>query len=923
MGLSGGIGSGALRAALLVLALAFVVVLAGRQPGDVKAVGEGVFQLDKTEYETPEGTALLVTIQRTDGGILTNDVQVILDVIGNTDEDFPAYEETKLITFPKGTNLSSLPVFIQTLNKERYDSRFIRVDILSVSNGGLIGLRSTAPVTLRGAGEPQVFGIHPDSGGSFAYEGLMLQLSGENFISTNPLFSSLKEIRFAPVLGGTPQDFDVDIFPILPQPPTATLAFVKVPPFVAPDPPVLTDYSLLPVNDPLRLEKSTYFVQVRVNNAPPGSFSDPEFVNRFTYTTGTTVTGVSVKQGPPTGGTVLVVSGTKFPHPGNGVSCAPGLVTVGFQAPQSCTHLSPGVIQLTTPANTSGTVDIIVNDSPRTTDSKYTYVGAPEITGLSPNFGPQTGGTAVTIHGSNFLVGMSQPGFNLQVLFGGNAAQFTVINDNQIQTTSPPGSGVQQVRVISSASGSSPQDTRANFTYSSGPLVSGLSPANGPATGGSIVTITGNGFVPGAVVKFGEVQAFATVVNSSRIDATAPPGSGIVSVTVNVNGTISPAGGQAQFSYDGPTVTSVAPIAGPLAGGTTITIRGTNFTTASVVHIGTTIVPSVFLDPTTLTAVTPSVPAAVAAHVRVTTSSGQSPESAADVFTYTNGPIVDIVNPDTGPTIGGSIVVITGKNFSAPLSIQFGDVTAPSFNINSATQLTVLSPPNATAGPVDIRVTKGPDISPAGPETKFIYVSSTPKITALTPNTGSTFGGNEVTISGLGLTGAICPGAVKFGTVVAETCSVVNDSTIITVAPPNISGPTVVTVQTVNGTSDIMANYTYVSGNSGGTSPPAPGAPGTSTYMLSARWTLLTWTGPTGVNVSDAVRGTGISGGTDLSARISAIFQWDPATSSYKAYFTGAESVPGASDFSQFTQGAVYWVAILGTGQVPWVAKGP
>ena len=191
---------------------------------------------------------------------------------------------------------------------------------------------------------------------------------------------------------------------------------------------------------------------------------------------------------------------------------------------------------------------------------------------------------------------------------------------------------MQQVKVINSASGTSPQDTRANITYSSGPLISSITPANGPATGGSIVTILGTGFVPGAVVKFGDVQAFATVLSSTRIDATAPPGSGIVGVTVNVNGTVSLPGGQAQFSYDGPTVTSVAPIAGPLAGGTPITIRGTNFTTASVVRIGTANVPMVFVDPTTLTAVTPAVPAAVAAHVRVTTGSGQSPESANDVF---------------------------------------------------------------------------------------------------------------------------------------------------------------------------------------------------------------------------------------------------------------------------------------------------
>ena len=134
-----------------------------------------------------------------------------------------------------------------------------------------------------------------------------------------------------------------------------------------------------------------------------------------------------------------------------------------------------------------------------------------------------------------------------------------------------------------------------------------------------------------------------------------------------------------------------------------------------------------------------------------------------------------------------------------------------------------------------------------------------------------------------------------------------------------------VTVTTANGTSDIVPNFTYVSPNSPGgpTSPPAPGPGGTTTYTLHARWTLLTWTGNPGVNVSDAIRGTGVPGATDLSVRISAIFLWDAATSIWKAYFTGAEVIPGANDFTQLTPGAVYWVAIQGTGQVPWVVQAP
>ncbi len=61
-----------MRAAILVLGVVVAMLAAGRGAEHASAVGEGIFQLDKTEYSTPEGTAFaLVTIQRTDGGTLT------------------------------------------------------------------------------------------------------------------------------------------------------------------------------------------------------------------------------------------------------------------------------------------------------------------------------------------------------------------------------------------------------------------------------------------------------------------------------------------------------------------------------------------------------------------------------------------------------------------------------------------------------------------------------------------------------------------------------------------------------------------------------------------------------------------------------------------------------------------------------------
>lgn len=203
-------------------------------------------------------------------------------------------------------------------------------------------------------------------------------------------------------------------------------------------------------------------------------------------------------------------------------------------------------------------------------------------------------------------------------------------------------------------------------------------------------------------MKFGEVQAFSVVDSSTKITATAPPG-------------VSTRPGERQREWDAqrarPTVSLFVrranrdrhqPNRRAPGGRDDDRDQGDEF---HRLGFGRPHRPGhrtfVFVSPTTLTAVTPPVPTGAAAHVRVTTGSGQSPEGPEDVFTYTSGPIVDAVNPDNGPTTGASIVVITGKNFTAPLSLTFGGIAATSFNINSATQITVLSPPNSTPGAVD------------------------------------------------------------------------------------------------------------------------------------------------------------------------------------------------------------------------------
>lgn len=69
--------------------------------------------------------------------------------------------------------------------------------------------------------------------------------------------------------------------------------------------------------------------------------------------------------------------------------------------------------------------------------------------------------------------------------------------------------------------------------------VTGVSPASGPAAGGAVVTITGDGFWCSTIaVTFGGNAATSfNVVSDTQITATVPPGTGTVDVTVVINGT--------------------------------------------------------------------------------------------------------------------------------------------------------------------------------------------------------------------------------------------------------------------------------------------------------------------------------------------------------------------------------------------------
>ena len=169
-----------------------------------------------------------------------------------------------------------------------------------------------------------------------------------------------------------------------------------------------------------------------------------------------------------------------------------------------------------------------------------------------------------------------------------------------------------------------------------------------------------------------------TVVNATAVTATTPAhAAGTVDVTVTTPGGTSAKSSADQYTYAAvPTVTSLSPAAGPIAGGTNITITGTALTGATAVSFGVTAATSfVVVNATTITATAPAVIAGTV-DVTVTTPGGISTAMLHDKYMYQAVPTVTGISPVAGPIVGGNVITITGTAFTGTISVTFGSKPA-------------------------------------------------------------------------------------------------------------------------------------------------------------------------------------------------------------------------------------------------------
>lgn len=255
------------------------------------------------------------------------------------------------------------------------------------------------------------------------------------------------------------------------------------------------------------------------------------------------------------------------------------------------------------------------------------------------------------------------------------------------------------------------------------PIIDSMSEHRGSS--GARVTIHGSDLTHVKSVTFGHARArIVHRVSAHTLVVDAPKHSaGAVYARVHTSHGLSRRSSAARFTYlPAPRITSLSVASGPADGGTTVAVRGANFTEAVKVRFGDVPAASVHVvSETSLVAVSPRHgPGTV--HVRVSTDCCSSPRRSTDRFTFV-GPAIDSIDPTSGPRTGNTTITITGSGFTADSTVTFAGHPAVSVLFVSPTQLKATSPPHKPATG-HVRVTSPQGHSARVDGDRFTYTPS-------------------------------------------------------------------------------------------------------------------------------------------------------------------------------------------------------
>jgi hypothetical protein len=282
------------------------------------------------------------------------------------------------------------------------------------------------------------------------------------------------------------------------------------------------------------------------------------------------------------------------------------------------------------------------------------------------------------------------------------------------------------------------------------PAITQVSPVNGPAAGGTAVTINGANLRADCTIRFGGVPASnVSFVSASSMTATTPehaPGAVDVSLACGADAFTFTSG----FTYlaASATLSNVTPSFGGTGGNTLVKITGSNIASGCWPFFdGVPARAAIVNGPAEMIASTPAhaVAATVSMALRCT---GVADVSLANAFTYSSAaessPVITAVDPLIGSS--GKSVTVSGARFRFDDAVTFDATTATVLSTLPGTHIVRI--PDLPLGKTSITVTDlGGHASTTGPIFTIVEPQP-PQITTVTPAT--TRPANEVTLDGSG-----------------------------------------------------------------------------------------------------------------------------------------------------------------------------
>eukprot|EP00798_Chlamydomonas_sp_ICE-L_P006952 gene6952-3969_t len=480
---------------------------------------------------------------------------------------------------------------------------------------------------------------------------------------------------------------------------------------------------------------------------PAGSYVIVVTNNDTGYSTATNVVVTYVPQNPTvtavspivlanlSGGDNLTITGTGF--------VTNTSVTIGGTPCMNVMMVSSNSLNCIAPAKPGGSYAVVVTNpdtgfsNGTTVLVKYPSGILPVVTSVSPVVQARylAGGDILTITGTLFSDGAT-------ISIGGTACTSVSFVSNMTLTCMAPAKaeGSYPVVVTNPDSGRS-NATAVVVTYQMraimpSPTVTFVTPVIQTKflAGGDILTITGTGFVNGAVVII-EADGFVemalkaigntstavdsvtealdvdnatlctnvTVVSNTTITCTAPAKFGgtypVVVINPDLGYSISTKVVIIYQSGTPPIVTAVSPIiqANNLSGGNNLTITGSAFVNGATVNVGDIACTKVtFVSATSLNCIAPAMPGGMYP-IEVTNPDSGFSVATNVVVMYNSGspPIITSVSPvnQTKNLLGGDTLTIRGSMFvSGAIEVNIGDTACPTPKFVNTTTVTCVAP---------------------------------------------------------------------------------------------------------------------------------------------------------------------------------------------------------------------------------------